>query len=82
MSGSACHVGRKMIMSHLYFEEMHCAISLLSIFLMFIATLVEYLKVESNRFPFANVFSVFRSIVLILLLREKALPIKLRLLIN
>lgn len=43
VSGSACHAGRKMIMLHLYFEEMHCAFSWPTIILMFIATLTAML---------------------------------------
>lgn len=39
VSGSACHVGGKMIMLHLYFEEVQCgALPVPTIFLLFIAT--------------------------------------------
>lgn len=38
VSGSACQVGGKMIMLHLYFEEVQCALPVPTIFLLFIAT--------------------------------------------
>lgn len=37
VSGSACHVGGKMIMLHLYFEEVQCALLVPTVFLLFIA---------------------------------------------
>lgn len=70
MSGSACHVGGKMIMLHLYFEEVQCAFPVPTIFLLFIATLNAMLPSQEQSYFISKVFSTERCIIFLVPLRK------------